>query len=166
MFIIIIDHFCVSLFSTLEQVYCARVAPDSQRMTVAFFYSTFFFFFNIHQVVYWQRYLVVAWLAPRKTAGVSQRKCAHVLNLSIGDKNKHSLHTVITGNDKTEQYMYWRRISKQQLRFLCSAILGTTIYKTVVRLRLTANEQISWECCNMQIMVGWCFQWEIGVGIL
>ena len=65
---IIIDRFCIALFSALEQTHCAHVACDFQGVIVYILYRVFLI---STEVVYWQRSLVVAWLVLRETAAVS-----------------------------------------------------------------------------------------------
>ena len=72
--IIIIDRFCMPLFSALEQTHCAHIVCDCQWATVSFYSAFFLFFFSSQistEVVYWQHSLVVVWLVPRETAAVS-----------------------------------------------------------------------------------------------
>ena len=65
--VVLLDRFYAAPFSALEQTHCALVACDFQWVNVdvygAFLIST--------EVVYSRRYLVLTWLALRKTAAVS-----------------------------------------------------------------------------------------------
>ena len=56
--IIIINHFCIALFSALEQTRCAHVGCDSEWVTIHLWRVVLI----STEVMYWQRCLVVAWL--------------------------------------------------------------------------------------------------------
>ena len=74
LFVVIVDHFYIRQLSALEQTHCAFVACDSEWVTGTFYSA--FIWISI-EVVYLQRYLVVAWLVlvPCEIAAAS----AHVL---------------------------------------------------------------------------------------
>ena len=60
--IVIIDRFYIAPFSAVVQTHCTHVACDS---------AIYLFIYLSTEVVYWQRYWVVAWPLPRETAAVS-----------------------------------------------------------------------------------------------
>ena len=69
--LIVVDGFCVALFSTLEHTHWALVACVSEWVTVAFKSE----FWISTEVVYLQHCLIVTWLVPRETAAVSIQWC-------------------------------------------------------------------------------------------
>ena len=74
----IVDPFVfdIALFSAFKETdsVTALMSPDFELVTISFFIFVLFFiahFLIFTEVVYWQHYLVVAWLVPCETAAIS-----------------------------------------------------------------------------------------------